>query len=88
MGPYCNYCHNRCFVRVPDNAPQIFLDDIGQRHGHLRVILATCPGGKHFERERHGYDIDDIRALAEWKSQLRTRHVQTGGPARELRQEI
>ena len=48
MGPYCNFCDQRCFVRDP-------LDG-----GYL---LATCPEGKAYDKSQ-GYNIDEARERA------------------------
>lgn len=55
MGPYCQYCDQRCFVPDPHGAARI--------HGSP-IILATCTKGKARDRKSVGYDIDEARELA------------------------
>lgn len=47
MGPYCNYCDQRCFVPDP------------KRSGYL---LATCTKGMEHDRAVLGYDYTAARA--------------------------
>lgn len=56
MGPYCNFCNNRCFTYFPNETPQHILDAYG-----TSTIIATCPGGQAFEREKVGYCYDQIQ---------------------------
>jgi len=60
MGPYCNFCNQRCFTYLPEGTPQYILD--AYRPGV--TIIATCPGGQRFEKEKTGYCYDDIKGLA------------------------
>ncbi len=57
MGPYCKFCNNRCFVHFPENTPQEILD----AYKHIDII-ATCPGGQKFEKEKTGFCYNDILA--------------------------
>jgi hypothetical protein len=56
MGPYCKFCDNRCFVYLPVDTPE----PIRQAYG-TSTIIATCPGGQRFEKEKIGYCYQDIR---------------------------
>lgn len=56
MGPYCNFCGTRCFAYLPENTPAHILRAYG-----TSTIIATCPGGQKFEREKIGYCYDDIQ---------------------------
>lgn len=55
MGPYCNYCNNRCFVHMPADAPP----DAVAAYGAFS-ILATCQRGQQFEMEKLGWNYDAI----------------------------
>lgn len=57
MGPYCKFCGQRCFVHLPAQTPEHILRAYG-----AVTIVATCPGGQRFEKERVGYCHNDIRA--------------------------
>ena len=60
MGPYCNFCNQRCFVHMPAGTPAKIVAAYG-----TSTIIATCPAGQKFEREKVGYCYDDIkRAIA------------------------
>ena len=65
MGPYCNFCGNRCFVPFPEGTPDhIYAAYKAARPGVS--IIATCPRGQQFEWKKIGYCYDDIqRAIAE-----------------------
>jgi hypothetical protein len=66
MGPYCKYCGQRCFVPFPQNTPEYILNSY--RPGVS--IIATCPGGQKFEKEKTGYCYDEIKAkVAELEQQ-------------------
>ena len=56
MGPYCKFCDNRCFTFFPDATPKYILN----KYREGVTIIATCRGGQDFERERTGYDYDEI----------------------------
>lgn len=58
MGPYCNYCGNRCFVHMPEKIPEHIFKAYGRY-----VIIATCPAGQAFEKEKVGYCYDDIQKI-------------------------
>ena len=58
MGPYCKFCDQRCFTHMPLDTPPHVVAAY-----RTVTILATCPAGQRFERERVGYCLDDIRAL-------------------------
>ncbi len=64
MGPYCNFCNNRCFVPFPDNTPDYVLRAYGKVKGVPIDIIATCPGGQAHEKKQTGYCYDDIIKLA------------------------
>lgn len=59
MGPYCNYCNQRCFTHMPAHTPPHIFEAYVRAVGGV-PILATCPSGKAMEKERVGYCIDDI----------------------------
>jgi hypothetical protein len=63
MGPYCNYCDQRCFVYLPalgSMPPE--MRKAYRNHRHIDII-ATCPGGQALEKKEIGYSYDDIKAL-------------------------
>lgn len=43
MGPYCQFCNNRCFVR--------------RVVAGVDVLMATCPKGRNLDMETHGLDF-------------------------------
>lgn len=57
MGPYCKFCDRRCFCYFPDKTPKHILEAYG-----TCTIIATCPGGQAFEKEKVGYCYNDIMA--------------------------
>jgi len=67
MGPYCKFCGQRCFTPLPMNTPPEALNAYrgnGGLDGRNRSIdiIATCPAGQAFEKERIGWCYDDIQA--------------------------
>jgi hypothetical protein len=56
MGPYCEFCRRRCFVRITDRWPK----DVRRAYGRF-TIAATCPKGQRLEKERFGYCWDDVK---------------------------
>ncbi len=58
MGPYCKFCDQRCFIPFPAWTPEHILQAYGRS-----TIIATCPRGQAFERERTGFCYADIAAL-------------------------
>lgn len=56
MGPYCNFCGNRCFTFFPQKTPDYILKAYG-----TSTIIATCQRGQQFEKEKIGYCYDDIQ---------------------------
>lgn len=60
MGPYCEFCGRRCFVYFPHGTPTEILDAYKGA-----TIIATCRGGRLFERLAIGYCYDDILAAIE-----------------------
>ncbi len=58
MGPYCQFCNQRCFVPFPEGTPARVL-----KAYTTSTIIATCQAGQAFERERVGYCYDDIIRL-------------------------
>ena len=60
MGPYCNYCQQRCFQHVPADTPEDMLAVYQARFNGDVPIIATCPAGQEFERQRIGFSLDDI----------------------------
>lgn len=63
MGPYCNFCGQRCFTYFPDETPEYVLNAYGKLKGVPIQIIATCPSGQKHEKERTGYCYDDIMKL-------------------------
>ena len=57
MGPYCKFCNQRCFVHMPMETPEHIVKAYG-----TSTIIATCPDGQRFEKEKVGYCYDDIMA--------------------------
>ncbi|HOJ20007.1 MAG TPA: hypothetical protein PLY56_00590 [Armatimonadota bacterium] len=55
MGPYCQFCHTRCFVQLPEDTPE----GIREAYGPA-TLIATCHPGQFHERERVGYCYTDI----------------------------
>lgn len=66
MGPYCNFCNNRCFVYLPILV-SLPLEMRAAYRARPVDIIATCPGGQAFEKGRIGYCYNDIKALREVK---------------------
>jgi len=58
MGPYCEFCHTRCFVHFPKNTPQRVLEAYG-----AATIMATCKKGQEYEKEKTGYCYGDMRDI-------------------------
>lgn len=56
MGPYCIYCGLRCFVPLPPDTPEHIREAYGSA-----TIVATCPRGQAFEREKVGWCYDMIK---------------------------
>jgi hypothetical protein len=55
MGPYCNFCGERCFCHMPQETPEHILKAYG-----TSTIIATCAAGQAFEKQKVGYCYDDI----------------------------
>jgi hypothetical protein len=55
MGPYCKFCGTRCFCHFPQETPEHILKAYG-----TSTIIATCPAGQAFEKQKVGYCYDDI----------------------------
>jgi len=64
MGPYCKYCDQRCFARLPQDTPKKYLD-IYKAHGFTSIIIATCAAGQRAEKKSLGVCYDDIVAAIE-----------------------
>src|ERR1700744_558522 len=60
MGPYCNYCNQRCFIHIPGTAPA----HVRAAYG-TSTIAATCPGGKAYERSKVGFTCDDFKSYCD-----------------------
>ncbi len=58
MGGYCRFCGERCFIPLPPTAPKAALFAYGRA-----TIVATCPAGQAFERERVGWSYDLIQEV-------------------------
>lgn len=64
MGPYCHFCNNRCFVPITDALwSQMTEQQRKCYQGRSTTILATCPGGQAFEKEKIGVCLHDIRVV-------------------------
>ncbi len=59
MGPYCQFCNQRCFVYFPDDTPGHILDAY-RKVCPTVTIIAACPGGQAYERKKIGYCYQDI----------------------------
>ncbi len=65
MGPYCDFCGQRCFVHFPVGTPEHILDAY-RKVSPTITIIATCPGGQAYEKKSVGYcyqDIEDALSL-------------------------
>jgi hypothetical protein len=60
MGPYCKFCNQRCFTHMPDTTPPHILKAYRDGMGGGIPIIATCPSGMQFERDKFGYCYQDI----------------------------
>lgn len=60
MGPYCRFCDQHCFVRVPQDAPGYIVRAYRKKLGS-RPLMATCPQGKAYEKVVVGYCYDDVK---------------------------
>lgn len=58
MGPYCKFCHSRCFSHFPKGTPKDVLKAYGSS-----TIIATCRQGQEFEKAKVGYCYDDIKSI-------------------------
>lgn len=58
MGPYCKFCNQRCFVPMPTETPERIVKAYG-----TSTIIATCPEGQKFEKEKIGYCYDYIQKV-------------------------
>lgn len=56
MGPYCKFCGHRCFIPFPQETPKHILAAYGST-----TIIATCPGGQQYEKQKVGCCYDDIK---------------------------
>lgn len=62
MGPYCQFCHNRCFVPFPYRTP----DEARKAYAPTVTIIATCPRGQAYERATTGgWCYDKIKDITE-----------------------
>jgi len=59
MGPYCKYCTQRCFVRLPKDAPACIAQAYFEKVGNL-PLMATCPKGQAHEKAMIGYCYADL----------------------------
>lgn len=62
MGPYCKFCDSRCFHHpdyVARALPKIHLQKMLRTHGEI-MMMASCPGGKAFEKKELGFSADDF----------------------------
>ncbi len=55
MGPYCNFCNQRCFCVLPEFTPRWIRDQYPQH-----IIVATCYRGQQAEKKQFGYCYQDI----------------------------
>lgn len=65
MGPYCKFCQTRCFVPMPNDTPFVIFDAYRAAGGTVVDIVATCEGGKAYEKEKTGYCHTDIQEQAQ-----------------------
>lgn len=56
MGPYCDFCNNRCFVPFPEGTPKEAISS----YRSTVTIIATCQEGQQFEMERTGWCYNKI----------------------------
>lgn len=56
MGPYCEFCQQRCFVPFPEGTPKEILD----AYIPGVTIISTCNAGQAFEKQQTGYCYRDI----------------------------
>lgn len=56
MGPYCNFCNQRCFVPLLMDT----LEEALKAYG-TSSIIATCRAGQAFEMEKVGWCYDKIQ---------------------------
>ena len=59
MGPYCNFCGQRCFVHITNDWPEHIVHAYGKN-----TIAATCPGGQQHEKKLLGYCYNDVERFA------------------------
>ncbi len=55
MGPYCKYCNTRCFVALTESLWNVMTEEQREKyrqHPRRIDIIATCPHGQAFEKER------------------------------------
>jgi len=66
MGPYCNFCGQRCFVHDPTSV------GVG--------LLATCPKGQKLDKQKLGHCWDEVKvsSLAIECVELKARLMRSG----------
>lgn len=62
MGPYCQFCGQRCFLDPGTFAGQVPKADWRIWFAAGQPLLATCRPGKAFDRMRIGINADDVQA--------------------------
>jgi len=69
MGLYCKYCQQRCFARIPMDAPIELIN----KYPAGFVFLSTCSAGQAAEKAEFGICYDELTApaRAEWRVQER-----------------
>lgn len=63
MGPYCKFCGQRCFTRMPAETPDNAVAEYKAACGGNLPIIATCRAGQDLEKAQTGYSYDDIKAI-------------------------
>jgi len=58
MGPYCKFCDQRCFMH----------HDYADPNGKY-WILATCPEGQRYDKDKLGYCWGEVKPKAEDRGQ-------------------
>jgi len=64
MGPYCEFCAQRCFVLMPTDTPshiaKAYQEEVGLG---IHPLLATCKKGQSHEKNWVGYCYNDILTM-------------------------
>ncbi len=80
MGPYCQFCGQRCFVPLTQELWDRMTEE--QRDAYRKAptdSMATCPAGQLFEKEHLGVCYDEL--LSQQQQQKGDRdHDETNTP--------